>query len=690
MHAKQEKQAHEARALSAALQATDWPKVRRDFSESARTRVLAAAEQHLEAKQKSENVRHADSSARHAGLADPHQQHLPGADTGASAMPSEGAVEEMLQQRKALLDAGFDAEAEKVQRRLVRYRSSADRERVELEQRLFKQRLASLERDQQEQRERLAKAQAYELAEAEAEMREEIEALTEAQAEEHEEFELRITRAAALEEVELPRQLLKHRFKPSARLLSIRDALKRLPDDLTQANMAVGETKSKLLEQQRSVEQKEVSRWREKFLAAALGSEATSCIGQMLVAHKQAYDKALDRQQKQRHALVKTHKEASVALEATFRIAVWQLRNTTKKQAAMQAAGLVQPSAEAEAKGRADAKATARNTAAQPGTNEQGAITAEDRPNDASAWSCDDGLTAWAWYNQGQTVLRALTELQPRGMSGTQLLKPLLSHVEQWGGAVAKQRLQWVLQVGEVMRLDDGGRGKDDAACELYELLNHTIVPAEFNMEVVFETLLENCATCRTDIEPAFISFLGTVGCSELMASLRTLSSGDSELDEVRGMPELRDVPLTNIKKEGLVGTLDQIQIRQAVSVVDVTVPGLPLVYVNEAWEGLTGFERDEVVGLNARLLQGVATEEAAITRCMQAVRNKRPVSVCISNYRADGTRFRHNLSLHPLGSDAGHVEYMLSLSGDVRAPAESGTPPSSPPQTTAARAPSC
>ena len=54
-----------------------------------------------------------------------------------------------------------------------------------------------------------------------------------------------------------------------------------------------------------AVEREEVERWREEFLNAALGSEPTSCIGQMLVAHKLAYDKTIDRQRKQRHELVR-------------------------------------------------------------------------------------------------------------------------------------------------------------------------------------------------------------------------------------------------------------------------------------------------------------------------------------------------------------------------------------------------
>ena len=211
MHAKQEEQAQEVRALSAALTASDWGKVRRDFSESARHRVMTAAEQHHEAKRKGKSVRVADVH-RHSQAKAPAEDMAQPSDGGSLsnlaaaqlfARPLEGgepdtgekrtSIEEMLQQRKALLDAGFDAEAEKVQQRLVQIRSTAERERIDLEQRLFKQRLASLEREQQERREGLARAQAVERTEAEAGWRDEIEALLEAQADEHQEFELTIT-----------------------------------------------------------------------------------------------------------------------------------------------------------------------------------------------------------------------------------------------------------------------------------------------------------------------------------------------------------------------------------------------------------------------------------------------------------------------------------------------------------------
>ena len=65
-------------------------------------------------------------------------------------------------------------------------------------------------------------------------------------------------------------------------------------------------------------------------------------------------------------------------------------------------------------------------------------------------------------------------------------------------------------------------------------------------------------------------------------------------------------------------------KLAHAILVVDVRVAGLPLVYVNEAFETLTGFAHDEAVGRNCRFLQGKATEQAAIAQLVHAIREQR------------------------------------------------------------------
>ena len=86
-----------------------------------------------------------------------------------------------------------------------------------------------------------------------------------------------------------------------------------------------------------------------------------------------------------------------------------------------------------------------------------------------------------------------------------------------------------------------------------------------------------------------------------------------------------------------------------AVLVVDVRVAGLPLVYVNDAFERLTGYTPVEAVGQNCRFLQGDATEAEAVAELAHAIRERRSCVVKITNYHKSGTAFANELSLHPV-----------------------------------------
>lgn len=49
------------------------------------------------------------------------------------------------------------------------------------------------------------------------------------------------------------------------------------------------------------------------------------------------------------------------------------------------------------------------------------------------------------------------------------------------------------------------------------------------------------------------------------------------------------------------------------VVVVDVLAPDAPMLYVNPAFERMTGYQTAELLGRNCRLLQGPDTDPAAV-----------------------------------------------------------------------------
>ncbi len=91
-----------------------------------------------------------------------------------------------------------------------------------------------------------------------------------------------------------------------------------------------------------------------------------------------------------------------------------------------------------------------------------------------------------------------------------------------------------------------------------------------------------------------------------------------------------------------------------------------PIIYVNDKFTDLTGYEKDEVLGRNCRFLQGEQTREEPVDKLRTAVENREPVTVELRNYRADGTKFWNHVRIAPLFDDNGDIEYFVGFQNDV------------------------
>ena len=108
-----------------------------------------------------------------------------------------------------------------------------------------------------------------------------------------------------------------------------------------------------------------------------------------------------------------------------------------------------------------------------------------------------------------------------------------------------------------------------------------------------------------------------------------------------------------------------------ALSIADMNAPDVPLIFVNPAFESLTGYSSDQVLGRNSRFLQGPGTSAATLRRVRQAIENRRPTRARLLNYRADGSSFWNEFSLVPVRHPAGDVTHMVGLHRDVTADVE-------------------
>ncbi|PYE84990.1 PAS domain-containing protein [Pseudoroseicyclus aestuarii] len=101
---------------------------------------------------------------------------------------------------------------------------------------------------------------------------------------------------------------------------------------------------------------------------------------------------------------------------------------------------------------------------------------------------------------------------------------------------------------------------------------------------------------------------------------------------------------------------------RIAMVLTDPAQDDNPIVYVNEAFERMTGYSRSAAVGRNCRFLQGEDTDPAVVARLRAAVEACEEISVEILNYRADGKPFWNRLVLSPITEEGDDCAMFVGL----------------------------
>ena len=102
------------------------------------------------------------------------------------------------------------------------------------------------------------------------------------------------------------------------------------------------------------------------------------------------------------------------------------------------------------------------------------------------------------------------------------------------------------------------------------------------------------------------------------------------------------------------------------ITLSDPDQPDNPIVYANEAFELITGYDREEIIGHNCRFLQGTDRDQPEIERIREALRDQKQVTVTLRNYRKDGTLFYNRFSIRPLLDRQGRLVYYLGIQYDV------------------------
>ncbi|KMS51686.1 PAS sensor protein [Novosphingobium barchaimii LL02] len=105
---------------------------------------------------------------------------------------------------------------------------------------------------------------------------------------------------------------------------------------------------------------------------------------------------------------------------------------------------------------------------------------------------------------------------------------------------------------------------------------------------------------------------------------------------------------------------------RMPMVITDPAQQDNPIVFCNEAFQELTGYTRDEIVGRNCRFLQGPETDASSVARVRDAIAQGNDIDVDLLNYRKDGSTFWNALYLSPVRDKNGVIRFFFASQMDV------------------------
>ena len=101
--------------------------------------------------------------------------------------------------------------------------------------------------------------------------------------------------------------------------------------------------------------------------------------------------------------------------------------------------------------------------------------------------------------------------------------------------------------------------------------------------------------------------------------------------------------------------------------ITDLQQPDNPIIYVNPAFERITQYSRQEVIGRNCRLLRPKDYDEQEVNQIREAIASHEPCTVVLRNARKDGRQFWNQLSISPVSDPlTGEVTHYVGVQTDI------------------------
>jgi PAS domain S-box-containing protein len=154
------------------------------------------------------------------------------------------------------------------------------------------------------------------------------------------------------------------------------------------------------------------------------------------------------------------------------------------------------------------------------------------------------------------------------------------------------------------------------------------------------------------------------------------LPVGRAELDSrIDNLIERRRTAVElETRSRELAETVDELRLKEraldeapvGITITDPDRNDNPMIYVNERFQKMTGYDADEAIDRNYRFLQGEETDPETRRLLRERIDAERPVSVDIVNYHKNGRRFWEKLDVAPVRDGDGCLRNFVGFHTDI------------------------
>jgi len=100
--------------------------------------------------------------------------------------------------------------------------------------------------------------------------------------------------------------------------------------------------------------------------------------------------------------------------------------------------------------------------------------------------------------------------------------------------------------------------------------------------------------------------------------------------------------------------------------IADASIPNGPIIYVNPAFERMTGYSADEVIGQNFRLFQSADIDQDSLQDLSTAMQAGKDCTLTLRNYRKDGSLWWNELNISPVYDADGTLTHYIGIQTDI------------------------